>query len=44
MPPVSYVRHQFSPLLVQHAGWLYLRFTRQHGHDAKRAVLRDLAR
>jgi putative transposase len=27
MPPVSYARHQFPPLLIQHAVWLYLRFT-----------------
>jgi transposase-like protein len=27
MQPVSYARHQFPPLLIQHAVWLYLRFT-----------------
>jgi putative transposase len=27
MPPVSYARHQFPPALIQHAVWLYLRFT-----------------
>jgi transposase-like protein len=27
MPPVSYARHQFPPVLIQHAVWLYLRFT-----------------
>jgi transposase-like protein len=27
MPPVSYTRHQFPAVLIQHAVWLYLRFT-----------------
>jgi transposase-like protein len=27
MPPISYARHQFSPAIIQHAVWLYLRFT-----------------
>src|SRR5919202_195032 len=27
MPPVSYARHQFPPEVIQHAVWLYLRFT-----------------
>src|SRR5918912_2283930 len=27
MPPVSYARHKFPPVLIQHAVWLYLRFT-----------------
>ena len=27
MPPISYARHQFPPVLIQHAVWLYLRFT-----------------
>src|SRR5919202_806084 len=27
MPPVSYARHQFPPVLIQYAVWLYLRFT-----------------
>ncbi len=27
MLPVSYARHQFPPVLIQHAVWLYLRFT-----------------
>jgi len=27
MPLISYARHHFSPVLVQHAVWLYLRFT-----------------
>jgi transposase-like protein len=27
MTPVSYARHQFPPVLIQHAVWLYLRFT-----------------
>jgi putative transposase len=27
MPPISYTRHQFPPVLIQHAVWLYLRFT-----------------
>jgi transposase-like protein len=27
MPPLSYARHQFPSVLIQHAVWLYLRFT-----------------
>ena len=27
MPPISYRRHQFPPVVIQHAIWLYLRFT-----------------
>ncbi len=27
MPVVSYSRHQFPPVVIQHAVWLYLRFT-----------------
>ena len=27
MPPISYSRHQFPPVVIQHAVWLYLRFT-----------------
>src|SRR5687768_7393114 len=27
MPLVSYARHQFPPVVIQHAVWLYLRFT-----------------
>jgi transposase-like protein len=27
MPPPSYARHQFPPVVIQHAIWLYLRFT-----------------
>jgi putative transposase len=27
MPPISYARHQFPPTIIQHAVWLYLRFT-----------------
>src|ERR687894_2937053 len=27
MPPISYPRHQFPPEVIQHAVWLYLRFT-----------------
>jgi putative transposase len=27
MPPISYARHQFPPAVIQHATWLYLRFT-----------------
>jgi putative transposase len=27
MQPVSYARHQFPPEIIQHAIWLYLRFT-----------------
>ncbi len=27
MPPISYARHHFPPVVIQHAVWLYLRFT-----------------
>src|SRR5918912_131714 len=27
MPPLSYARHRFPAVLIQHAVWLYLRFT-----------------
>src|SRR3712207_4785034 len=27
MPPISYARHQFPPVVIQHVFWLYLRFT-----------------
>ena len=27
MPSISYARHQFPPAIIQHAVWLYLRFT-----------------
>ena len=27
MRPVSYARHRFPPEVIQHAVWLYLRFT-----------------
>jgi putative transposase len=27
MQPISYARHQFPPTAIQHAVWLYLRFT-----------------
>src|SRR5215468_1934563 len=27
MRPLSYARHQFPPVLIQHAVWLYLRFS-----------------
>jgi len=27
MSPLSYARHQFPPAIIQHAIWLYLRFT-----------------
>ncbi len=27
MKPISYRRHQFPPQIIQHAIWLYCRFT-----------------
>jgi putative transposase len=27
MQPISYARHRFPPSVIQHAVWLYLRFT-----------------
>ncbi len=27
MLPISYARHQFLPVVIQHAVWLYVRFT-----------------
>ena len=32
MPPISYARHQFPPALIQHAIWIYLRFTFSYRH------------
>ncbi len=30
MPPISYACHRFPPEVIQHAVWLYLRFTLSH--------------
>ncbi len=30
MPPIPYARHRFPPEVIQHAVWLYLRFTLSH--------------
>ncbi len=30
MSPLSYHRHRFRPAVIQHAVWLYLRFTRSY--------------
>ena len=27
MPPISYAGHRLPPVIIQHAIWLYLRFT-----------------
>ena len=27
MEPISYSRHRFPPVVIQHAVWLYFRFT-----------------
>ena len=27
MPPICYARHQFPPVVIRHAVWLYLRFS-----------------
>ncbi len=27
MPPISYARHRYPPIVIQHSVWLYLRFT-----------------
>ena len=27
MPPIPYARHRFPPVVIQHAVWLYVRFT-----------------
>jgi transposase-like protein len=27
MMPISYARHRFPPAIIQHAVWLYLRYT-----------------
>jgi putative transposase len=27
MPPISYARHKFPPVVIQHAVWLYVQFT-----------------
>jgi hypothetical protein len=26
MPPISYARHNFTPAIIQHGVWIYLRF------------------
>jgi len=30
MAEISYRRHRFPPVIIQHAVWLYLRFTRSY--------------
>jgi putative transposase len=30
MAEISYRRHRFPPVIIQHAVWLYLRFTLSH--------------
>jgi hypothetical protein len=27
LPPISYARYQFPPVIIQHAVWSYVRFT-----------------
>jgi hypothetical protein len=53
MAPISYCRHRFPAVVIQHAVWLYLRFTlsrqsrnqtggrRQNSSSAVRAILDD---
>jgi hypothetical protein len=42
---ISFARHQFPPAVIQHAVWLYVRFTLSHythamrgGEDAVKAL------
>ncbi len=30
MPPISYARHRFPPVVIRHAVWLFLGFTLSH--------------
>src|SRR5260370_1493472 len=46
MLPISYARHQFPPVVIQHAVWLYVRFTLSYrdvedGRAWHRSLLRD---
>ena len=36
MAEIPYRRQRFSPVIIQHAVWLYLRFTRRTGCDRAR--------
>jgi len=38
MASLCYRRHRFPPEIIQHAIWLYLRFTLVNGSGALRAV------
>ena len=43
MQPISYARHQFSPEIIRHAIWLYLRFTLSYRDVEELLVERGLA-
>jgi hypothetical protein len=45
MMELSYRRHRFPPVVIQHAVWLYLRFKLRHGvkwHDGKPFTAADV--
>ena len=43
MFPISYRRHRFPPTLIQHAVWLYLRFTLSYRDVEELLAQRGLA-
>ena len=42
MAEISYRRHRFRPVIIQHAVWLYLRFTLSYRHVAELLAERGL--
>ena len=42
MQSVSYARHRFPPVVIQHAVWLYLRFTLSYRDVEDRLAQRGL--
>ncbi len=42
MPPISYARHQYPPIVIQHSVWLYLRFTLSYRDAEELLVERGL--
>ena len=44
MAPLCYLRHRFPPEIIQHAIWLYLRFTLSYSDADEGVRLLELAR
>jgi putative transposase len=42
MAPLCYRRHRFPPDIIQHAIWLYIRFTLSHRHVEELLAARGL--